>query len=118
MTSTPATSVNTPLGDSVPPRGPFQWQFLAPLYMGSALNPVNSSVIATALVPIAAATHVSAGHTLILISSLYLASSVAQPTAGKLAEEFGPRPVFMVGIVTVLIGGIAGGIAENLATLV
>jgi MFS family permease len=96
----------------------FPRRFLAPLYMGSALNPVNSSVIATALVPIAAAMHVSVGRTLVLVSSLYLASAIAQPTAGKLAEEFGPRRVFMVGIVTVLVGGIVGGLAQNLTTLV
>lgn len=95
----------------------FPWRFLAPLYMGSALNPINSSVIATALVPIAAAMHVSVGRTLILVSSLYLASAIAQPTAGKLAEEFGPRRVFMAGIVTVLVGGIVGGVAQNLITL-
>ena len=71
--------------------GPFGWRTVTPLVMGSALNPVNSSVIATALVPIAAALHVPAGRTLILVSSLYLACAIAQPTAGKLAEEFGPR---------------------------
>jgi MFS family permease len=86
--------------------------------MGSALNPVNSSVIATALVYIAGSMHVSVGRTAILISSLYLASAIAQPTAGRLAEEFGPRRVFLVGIVVVLAGGIVGGLAENLPTLV
>ena len=107
-----------PPSDQAPGANAFPRRFLAPLYMGSALNPINSSVIATALVPIAAALHVSVGRTLILVSSLYLASAIAQPTAGKLAEEFGPRRVFMVGIVTVLLGGIVGGVAQNLATLV
>ena len=86
--------------------------------MGSALNPINSSVIATALVSIAASMHVPVGRTAILISSLYLASAIAQPTAGRLAEEFGPRRVFLVGIGIVLAGGIVGGLAENLPTLV
>ena len=95
----------------------FPWRFLAPLYMGSALNPINSSIIATALVPIAAAMHISVGRTLILVSSLYLASAIAQPTAGKLSEELGPRRVFIVGVVTVLVGGIVGGVAQNLTTL-
>jgi len=69
---------------------PFGRRTVAPLVMGSALNPINSSVIATALVPIAAALHVPVGRTSILVSSLYLACAIAQPTAGKLAEEFGP----------------------------
>ena len=79
--------------------GPFGWRTVTPLVMGSALNPINSSVIATALVPIAAALHIPVGRTAILVSSLYLACAIAQPTAGKLAEEFGPRRVFLAGIV-------------------
>src|SRR5580700_4125288 len=97
--------------------GPFGWRTVAPLVMGSALNPVNSSLIATALVPIAAALHVPVGRTSILVSSLYLACAIAQPTAGKLAEEFGPRRVFLAGIVLVLLGGVVGGLGHSLAVL-
>ena len=94
------------------------WRTVTPLVMGSALNPINSSVIATALVPIAAALHVPVGRTLILVSSLYLACAIAQPAAGKLAEEFGPRRVFLTGIVLVLLGGVVGGLGRSLAVLV
>ena len=86
--------------------------------MGAALNPINSSVIATALVSIAAAMGVSVGRTSILISSLYLTSAIAQPTCGRLAEEFGPRRVFLAGIAIVLAAGILGGVGQNLPTLV
>jgi MFS family permease len=96
----------------------FSWRFVTPMLLGSSLNPVNSSLIATALVPIAAALHVSVGRTAVLVSALYLASSIAQPTAGKLAEEFGPRRVFLAGILIVLAGGLVGGFAQNLATLI
>jgi MFS family permease len=96
----------------------FPWRFVAPMLLGSSLNPVNSSLLATALVPIAAAMHVSVGRTAILISVLYLASSIAQPTAGKLSEEFGPRRVFSIGIVTVLAGGFVGGFARSMAGLI
>jgi MFS family permease len=96
----------------------FPWRFVTPLYMGSALNPINSSLIATALVPIAAAVHVSVGRTAVLVSALYLASAIAQPTGGKLAEEFGPRRVFLAGILTVLAGGLVGGFGQDLTTLV
>jgi MFS family permease len=93
-------------------------RFVAPMMMGSALNPINSSVIATALVSIAASVGVSVGRTSILISALYLTSSIAQPTAGRLSEEFGPRRVFLAGIVIVLIGGVVGGLGHSLAVLV
>ena len=96
----------------------FSWRFVTPMFLGSSLNPVNSSLIATALVPIAAAMHISVGRTAVLVSALYLASSIAQPTAGKLAEEFGPRVVFLVGILLVLGGGLVGGFGTNLTMLV
>lgn len=95
----------------------FGWRFVTPLFLGSALNPINSSMIATALVPIAAAVHVSVGRTALLVAALYLASSIAQPTCGKLSEEFGPRRVFLVGILLVLAGGVVGGVSQNLTTL-
>ena len=101
-----------------PPSSPFNWRFTTPLYIGSALNPINSSLIATALVPIAAGVHVSIGQTAVLVSALYLASAIAQPTAGKAAEVFGPRRVFLTGILLVLAGGIVGGLAPGLLALI
>ncbi|MEV8514881.1 MFS transporter [Dactylosporangium sp. NPDC051484] len=98
-------------------RAAFSWRFVTPLFMSSSLNPVNSSLIATALVPIAHAMGVSVGRTAVLISALYLASAVAQPTAGKLAEQLGPRRVFLAGIVLVLVGGIVGGVGQDMTTL-
>src|SRR5579863_2205139 len=88
------------------------------MLLGAALNPIHSSVIATALVSIAAAMHVSVGQTSILISSLYLTSAIAQPTAGRLSEEFGPRRVFVAGVLVVFVGGIVGGVGQDLPTLV
>ena len=75
-------------------------------------------MIAIALVSIASAMHVADGQTAILISSLYLTSAIAQPVAGRLSEEFGPRRVFLVGIVIVLVAGIIGGLARDMPTLV
>ncbi|MFI9103036.1 MFS transporter [Streptomyces fildesensis] len=97
---------------------PFGPRFVAPLYVGASLNPVNSSIIATALVAIAAALHLPVGDTAILISCLYLTSALAQPAAGRLAEEFGPRRVFIAGIVLVFTAGIVGSLAHSLAALI
>jgi MFS family permease len=97
---------------------PFSWRFTTPMFLGSALNPINSSLIATALVPIARGVRVSVGQTVVLVSVLYLASAIAQPTFGKLAEEFGPRRVFLAGITLVLAGGLVGGFAHSLTILV
>ena len=95
----------------------FPVRFVVPLFLGSALNPINSSVLATALVPIAHALRISVGRTAALVTVLYVASSIAQPTAGRLAEHFGPRRVFIAGIAMVLIGGVVGGTGANLTAL-
>jgi MFS family permease len=115
--SASGSSISTPVAIGPPAEHPFSWRFTAPLFIGSALNPVNSSLIATALVPIARGLDVSIGQTAALVTALYLASAIAQPTAGKAAEVFGPRRVFLAGIVLVIFGGLVGGFAQNLATL-
>ncbi|AQW56191.1 MFS transporter [Streptomyces violaceusniger] len=97
---------------------PFSWRFTTPLFLGSALNPVNSSLIATALLPIARGLGIQIGQTAALVAALYLASTIAQPTAGKAAEVFGPRRVFISGIVMVAVGGLFGGFAQSLWQLI
>ncbi|WP_330476966.1 MFS transporter [Streptomyces platensis] len=104
----PATSHTAPA---------FSWRFVTPLFTGSAINAINTSLIATALVPIAAAVHVPVGRTAVLVSALYLACAIAQPVGGKLAEEFGPRRVFLAGVLIVLAGGVVGGLGEDLTAL-
>lgn len=99
-------------------RSAFSWRYITPLFIGSALNPINSSLIATALVAIAAGVHVSVGRTAGLVSALYLASTIGQPTAGKAAEVFGPRRVFLAGIGLVLAGSLVGGFALGLPCLI
>src|SRR5580658_3623694 len=64
----------------------FGFRFVTPLALGSTLNPVNSTMISTALAPIAVAFSASVAQTGWLIAGLYLTSAIAQPTMGRLAE--------------------------------
>ncbi len=96
----------------------FGWRFVMPLALGSALNPVNSTMIATALVPIANDFHASVAQTGWLIAGLYLTSAVAQPTMGRLADRFGARRVYLVSLVLVMLAGVAGRWAPSLGWLV
>jgi MFS family permease len=99
-------------------RKPFHWRFVTPLFWGSALNPINSSIIATALVGIAADLQVSLASASSLVAGLYLASAVAQPTMGKLSTRFGARRIFVVGMGIVAVGGAVGWIAPTIGWLV
>lgn len=99
------------------PRKPFGWRFTAPLLLGSTLNPINTSMLATALVGIGADFSVGPGTTASLVSVLYLFSAVAQPTMGKLSTVFGPRRIFLAGVGILLIGGIVGTTAPEFQVL-
>jgi len=52
-----------------------------------------------------------------LISVLYLCSAVMQPTMGKLSTLFGPRRIFLIGTVILLVGGVVGATAPSLVVL-
>jgi MFS family permease len=88
------------------------------MMLGSILNPINSSIIAVALVPIAAAFGVPASQTAWLVSSLYLATSIGQPLVGRLVDAFGPRRLFLVGAALTLVAGLIGTLAPSIGVLV
>lgn len=119
MTAVTSARPEAPAPDENPgPRKPFGWRFISPLLLGSSLNPINSSMIATGLVGIGVDFHKGPGTTATLISVLYLCSAVMQPTMGKLATVFGARRVFLVGVAILLLGGVIGAAAPAFGFLV
>ncbi|WP_239012660.1 MFS transporter [Streptomyces sioyaensis] len=96
----------------------FGARLMTPLLLGSLLNPINSTMIATALVAIGQDFHVGAADTAWLISAMYLASAVGQPSLGRLADRIGPRRVFVAGALTVCAAGVLGALAPTFALLI
>jgi len=86
--------------------GRFTWRFVSPVLIGPVLNPINTSMIAIALVPISHELHVPTSTVVWLVAGLYLASAIAQPTMGKLADVFGPKRVYLFGLGVVIVAGI------------
>lgn len=104
---------------SAPAHGkPFGPRFVLPLALGSCLNPINSTMIATALVPISREFHAGVAQTGWLIAGLYLTSAVAQPTMGRLADLIGARRVYIGALLLVMLAGFAGRIAPSLGWLI
>lgn len=68
-------------------------------------------MVSVALAPISRDLGIGASQAIWLVAALYLASAIAQPTMGKLADRFGPKKVFLTGLVIV---GIAGVVPEFL----
>jgi len=92
----------------------FNRKLIAPMVLGSILNPINSSIISIALVPIGAAFHALPSQTAWLVSALYLATAIGQPVVGKLIDLFGPRLLFLIATSMVGLSGLLAVFAPNL----
>jgi MFS family permease len=84
---------------------------------GSILQPLNSSMIAIAIVGIAAQFGPSSGIAWV-ISALYIATAVTAPMAGKLGSLLGARRVYLGGLALVALGSIAGLLAPSVGWLI
>lgn len=84
---------------------------------GTILQPLNSSVVAVALVPIALAFGDSSAIPWI-VSGLYISTAVMSPTAGRLADIFGARRIYLIGLFIVAAASLAGIFAPSAAWLV
>ncbi|GAA1869771.1 MFS transporter [Pseudonocardia ailaonensis] len=96
----------------------FDRRLIPPMLLGSILNPVNSTIIAVALVPIGVALGAPPAETAWLVSALYLATALGQPVVGRLIDLFGPRRLFLIGTSLVGVAGIVGALAPGIGVLV
>src|SRR5512139_2846649 len=105
-------------GSASTARSGFDRRLTLPLLVGAMLNPINSSMIAVALIPIGAALGASPAATAWLVSALYLATAIGQPVVGRLVDRFGPRPLYLAGAGLVGLAGLVGTFAPSLGFLV
>ncbi|MFE7313497.1 MFS transporter [Streptomyces sp. NPDC057555] len=88
------------------------------MILGSILNPVNSSMLAVALIPIGRSFGAPPSQTAWLVSALYLATAVGQPVIGRLVDSYGPRLLYLTGTALVGAAGLLGMFAPNLGMLI
>ncbi|MCL1869900.1 MAG: MFS transporter [Promicromonosporaceae bacterium] len=102
----------------VAPVAVFPRRLVAPMMLGSVLNPLNTSMLAVALVPIGVAFGAPPSQTAWLVTALYLACAVGQPVTGRLVDAFGPRRLYLIGTALVGVAGLLGALAPTLGVLV
>ncbi|WP_432245679.1 MFS transporter [Arthrobacter sp. G.S.26] len=90
---------------------------LAGLSLGASLNPLNSSMIAVALVVLRADFGLDVAAVTWVVTSFYLASAAGQPVMGRLADRFGPRRMFTLGMALVAVTCVLAPLAPNFALL-
>lgn len=92
--------------------------FLAPLVLGNMLNPLNSTMLATAVLTIVAAFGHTPGAGALLIIPLYFASAIGQPLMGRLCDVFSPSKINIFGLLLILLSGIIGVFPQNFNWLI
>jgi MFS family permease len=112
------TSVGTPCRSPAVTRQAFNRRLIAPMILGAILSPLNSSIIAVALVPIGIAFGAPPAQTAWLVSALYLATAIGQPVAGRLIDTCGPRRLFLAGTALTGLAGLLGALTPDLWLLV
>jgi MFS family permease len=112
------TSSGTPCHGPAMTRQAFNRRLIAPMILGTILSPLNSSIIAVALVPIGIAVGGSPAQTAWLVSALYLATAIGQPVAGRLIDAYGPRRLFLAGTALTGLASLLGILTPNLWLLV
>lgn len=106
----------TPSDDPARPR-PRTGAAVAALSLGTLLNPLNSSMIAVALVPLQHDFEVSVTAVTWVITSFYLASAAGQPLMGRLGDRFGPRRLFLFGMLVVVLACVLTPFSGSLAAV-
>lgn len=81
-------------------------RYVGVIALGTLLNPLNSSMIAVALVDLQSAFGIGFGTASWLISGFYLSACVGQPLMGRLADRVGPRRVYVGGLSIVLLSSV------------
>ncbi len=94
------------------------FRFLAPLVLGNMLNPLNSTMLATAILSIVIAFHREPGAGALLIVPLYFTSAIGQPFMGRLCDIFSPQKINVFGFVIILISGFVGVSARDFNWLI
>jgi MFS family permease len=97
---------------------PVPYRFMLPIILGTMMNPLNSTMLATALIPLCNSIHISAGAGAILVTSLYVTATIAQPLMGRLADIFSAKKINTIGFILVLIAALIGVVAPNLSWLI
>jgi MFS family permease len=94
------------------------YRFMAPLVLGTMMNPLNSTMLATALLTICHSFRQSISDGAILITSLYITSTIAQPLMGRLADIYSPKKINFLAFVLVLMAALVGVFAPAFGWLI
>lgn len=86
--------------------------------LGILLNPLNSSMISVAIARLQHDFSLNFAQASWLISTYYLASAIAQPVMGKVADSVGRKRVFITGLFLVVITSVTAPFSPTFTWLI
>jgi MFS family permease len=86
--------------------------------LGTMLNPLNTSMISVAFSRLQEEFHVDYSAISWLIATYYVASAIAQPVMGKISDLFGPKRVFIMGLITITVASMLAPLSPNIGWLI
>lgn len=89
------------------------WLLVLTIGLGTLLNPLNSSMISVALTRLQDEFMLTFADASWLISVFYLASAAAQPVMGKLSDMFGPKRIFLAGLILVALASLLAPLSPS-----
>lgn len=89
------------------------WLFVLTIGLGTLLNPLNSSMISVALTRMQHEFALTFADASWLISVFYIASAAGQPVMGKLSDMFGPKKLFLAGLLLVACSAFLAPFSPN-----
>lgn len=91
---------------------------IAAIASGTVLTPLNSAMIAVALIDLSRDFGLDFHAVTWLISAFYLASSVGLPVMGRLGDLYGPKRIFLIGLALVALASGLAPFAPNFGVLI
>jgi MFS family permease len=91
---------------------------MLPLVLGTMMNPLNSTMLATALTTICHNFSQSISSGALLITPLYITSTIGQPLMGRMADIFSAKKINTLGFILVFIAAVIGMVAPNFYWLI
>jgi MFS family permease len=91
---------------------------LPPLVLGAMLNPLNSTMLSTALTKLTHSFGRDVSDGALLITPLYLTAMIGQPLMGRLADLYSPKRINYLGLLLVLVAVLVGVFAPNFGWLI
>ena len=95
-----------------------QFYIVAAIALGILLNPLNTTMIAVAFSRLQEDFQVSYQSISWLIASFYVASAISQPIFGRFTDKYGPKRIFMIGLLLVTIASMLAPLSPNFGWLI